>query len=136
MQIKVLGIKMPKKKRKSSLGRSTANSKNMKKTRFNEDDQTYSQRLDVEKERHFIERKTETSEHKSQRLAKRRIKENLKSKTILKEHRKIVKIASQSQVVSRTRGALKRKALNELELFHPSKKLKQVSELILHCKYL
>jgi hypothetical protein len=31
---------MPKKKRKSSLGRSTANSKNMKKTRFNEDDQT------------------------------------------------------------------------------------------------
>jgi hypothetical protein len=76
---------MPKKKRKSSLGRSTANSKNMKKTRFNEDDQTYSQRLDVEKERHFIERKTETSEHKSQRLAKRRIKENLKSKTILKE---------------------------------------------------
>ena len=136
MQIKVLGIKMPKKKRKSSLGRSTANSKNMKKTRFNEDDQTYSQRLDVEKERHFIERNTETSEHKDIRLAKRRIKENLKSKTILKEHRKIVKIASQSQVVSRTRGALKRKALNELELFHPSKKLKQVIELILHCKYL
>ena len=80
MQIKVLGIKMPKKKRKSSLGRSTANSKNMKKTRFNEDDQTYSQRLDVEKERHFIERKTETSEHKDIRLAKRRIKQNLKSK--------------------------------------------------------
>ena len=40
MKIKVLGIKMPKKKRKSSLGRSTANAKNMKKTRFDEDDQT------------------------------------------------------------------------------------------------
>ena len=127
---------MPK-KRKTSLGRKTAGAKKVNQIRLNEDDQTYSQRLDVEKERHFIERKTETSEHKSQRLAKRRIKENLKSKTILKEHRKIVKIASQSQVVSRTRGALlKRKALNELELFHPSKKLKQVIELILHCKYL
>ena len=121
---------MPK-KRKTSLGRKTAGAKQVNQIRLNEDDQTYSQRLDVEKERHFIERKTETSEHKSQRLAKRRIKENLKSKTILKEHRKIVKIASQSQVVSRTRGAL-----NELELFHPSKKLKQVIELILHCKYL
>ena len=39
-----------------------------------------------DKERKFIERKTETSEHKDIRLAKRRIKKNLKSKTILKEH--------------------------------------------------
>ena len=126
---------MPK-KRKTSLGRKTAGAKKVNQIRLNEDDQTYSQRLDVDKERQFIERKTETSEHKDIRLAKRRIKENLKSKTILEEHRKIVKMASQSQVVSRTRGALKRKALNELELFHPSKKLKQVIELMLHCKYL
>ena len=81
MLIKVHGIKMPKKKRKSSLGRLTANAKNKQKTRFNEDDQTYSQRLDVEKERHFIERKKKKFEHRDQRLAVRRYKENLKSRT-------------------------------------------------------
>ena len=126
---------MPKKKRKSSLGRLTANAKNKQKTRFNEDDQTYSQRLDVEKERHFIERKKEKFEHRDQRLAVRRYKENLKSTTILKEHQKTVKntspVVSQvvSQVVSRTRGALKRKALNGKDIFHPSKKLKEVIKL-------
>ena len=51
MQIKVLGIKMPKKKRKSSLGRLTANAKYKQKTRLNEDEKTYSQRTEIEKER-------------------------------------------------------------------------------------
>ena len=82
-----------------------------------EDEKTYSQRLVLQKERQFVERKTETSDHRQNRLAKRRFKENLKSITIQKEH---------SQVVSRTRGALKRKALNDQELCHPSKKLKEV----------
>ena len=54
---------MPK-KRKTSLGRKTAGAKKVNQIRLNEDDQTYSQRLDVDKERKFIERKTETSEHK------------------------------------------------------------------------
>ena len=107
---------MPK-KRKSSLGRVTATAKKNKQIRLNEDEKTYSQRLVLEKERQFIARKTETSDHRQNRLAKRRFKENLNSITIQKEH---------SQVVSRTRGALKRKALNDQELCHPSKKLKEV----------
>ena len=135
MQIKVLGIKMPKKKRKSSLGRLTANAKNMQKTRFNEDEKTYSQRLKINKENHVIGRKKEKFEHRDQRLAVRRYKENLRSKAILEEHQKAVKntspVVSQvvSQVVSRTRGALKRKALNGKDIFHPSKKLKEVIKL-------
>ena len=140
LPIKVLGIKMPKKKRKSSLGRLTADAKKMQKTRLNEDEKTYSQRMEINKERHVIGRISEISEHRDQRLAVRRYKENLKSKTILKEHQKAVKNASPivsqvvSQVVSRTRGALKRKALNEL--FHPSKKLKEVITLyFLHYYY-
>ena len=121
MQIKVLGIKMPKKKRKSSLGRLTADAKKKQKTRLNEDEKTYSQRTEIDKERHVIGRINENSEHRDQRLAVRRYKDNLTSKTIIKEHQKAVKNASPvvSQVVSRTRGALKCKALNEL--FHPSK---------------
>ena len=115
---------MPKKKRKSSLGRSTAGAKKLKQIRLNEDDETYLQRLEVTKQQDIDGRKSETSEHRNIRLAKRRFKDNLKSKTILEEHQKVV---SQSQVVSRTRGALKRKALNEL--FHPSKKLKEVITL-------
>ena len=90
---------------------------------MNEDEKTYSQRTEIEKERQVIGRINENSERRDQRLAVRRYKENLKSKTILEEHQKAVKNASPvvsqivSQVVSRTRGALKRKALNEL--FHP-----------------
>ena len=127
-------MKMPKKKRKSSLGRSTAGAKKLKQIRLIEDDETYSQRLEVKKQEAVIIRKKETSEHRNIRLAQRRFKENLMSKTILKDHQKVV---SQSQVVSRTRGALKRKALNEL--FHPSKKLKEVIVFcrpMVHCKYL
>ena len=136
MKIKVLGIKMPKKKRKSSLGRLTANAKYKQKTRLNEDEKTYSQRTEIEKERQVIGRINENSEHRDQRLAVRRYKDNLTSKTIIEEHQKAVKNASPvvSQVVSRTRGALKRKALNEL--FHPSKKLKEVITLyFLHYYY-
>ena len=105
MQIKVLGIKMPKKKRKSSLGRLTANAKIKQKTRLNEDEKTYSQRTEIEKERQVIGRINENSEHRDQRLAVRRYKDNLTSKTIIKEHQKAVKNASPvvSQVVSRTR---------------------------------
>ena len=58
MQIKVLGIKMPKKKRKFSLGRLTADAKKMQKTRLNEDEKTYSQRTEIDKERHVIGRIT------------------------------------------------------------------------------
>jgi hypothetical protein len=50
---------MPKKKRKSSSGRLTANAKNMQKTRLNEDEKTYSQRLEINKEKHVIGRKKE-----------------------------------------------------------------------------
>ena len=105
MQIKVLGIKMPKKKRKSSLGRLTANAKIKQKARLNEDEKTYSQRTEIEKERQVIGRINENSEHRDQRLAVRRYKDNLTSKTIIKEHQKAVKNASPvvSQVVSRTR---------------------------------
>ena len=84
----------------------------MQKTRLNEDEKTYSQRMEINKERHVIGRISEISEHSDQRLAVRRYKENLKSKTILKEHQKVVKNASPvvsqivSQVVSRTRGAM------------------------------
>ena len=98
--------------RKSSLGRLTADAKKMQKTRLNEDEKTYSQRMEINKERHVIGRISEISEHRDQRLAVRRYKENLKSKTILKEHQKVVKNASPvvsqivSQVVSRTRGAM------------------------------
>ena len=112
MQIKVLGIKMPKKKRKSSLGRLTANAKIKQKTRLNEDEKTYSQRTEIEKERQVIGRINENSEHRDQRLAVRRYKDNLTSKTIIEEHQKVVKNASPvvsqivSQVVSSTRGAM------------------------------
>ena len=40
---------MPVKKRKSSLGRKTAKAKKVNQTRLNEDDETYSQRLEVVK---------------------------------------------------------------------------------------
>ena len=86
MQIKVLGIKMPKKKRKSSLGRLTANAKYKQKTRLNEDEKTYSQRTEIEKERQVIGRINENSEHRDQRLAVRRYKDNLTSKTIIEEN--------------------------------------------------
>ena len=92
--------------------------------------------MEIDKERHVIGRINENSEHRDQRLAVRRYKDNLTSKTIIEEHQKAVKNASPvvSQVVSRTRGALKRKALNEL--FHPSKKLKEVITLyFLHYYY-
>ena len=69
LPIKVLGIKMPKKKRKSSLGRLTANAKIKQKTRLNEDEKTYSQRTEIEKERQVIGRINENSEHRDQRLA-------------------------------------------------------------------
>ena len=58
---------------------------------MNEDEKTYSQRTEIEKERQVIGRINENSEHRDQRLAVRRYKENLKSKTILKEHQKAVK---------------------------------------------
>ena len=110
--------------------------KKKQKTRLNEDEKTYSQRLEIDKERHVIGRINENSEHRDQRLAVRRYKDNLTSKTIMEEHQKAAKNASPvvSQVVSRTRGALKCKALNEL--FHPSKKLKEVITLyFLHYYY-
>ena len=105
MLIKVHGIKMPKKKRKSSLGRLTANAKNKQKTRFNEDEKTYSQRLKINKENHVIGRKKKRFEHRVQRLAVRRYKENLRSKAILEEHQKAVKNISPvvSQVVSNSK---------------------------------
>ena len=107
-----------KKKRKSSLGRLTANAKYKQKTRLNEDEKTYSQRTEIEKERQVIGRINENSEHRDQRLAVRRYKDNLTSKTIIKEHQKAVKNASPvvSQVVSRTRGALKLLILLLLDL--------------------
>ena len=109
---------MPKKKRKSSLGRLTANAKYKQKTRLNEDEKTYSQRTEIEKERQVIGRINENSEHRDQRLAVRRYKDNLTSKTIIEEHQKAVKNASPvvSQVVSRTRGALKLLILLLLDL--------------------
>ena len=45
------------KKRKSSLGRKTAKAKKVNQTRLNEDDETYSQRLEVVKEKRAIPRK-------------------------------------------------------------------------------
>ena len=53
LPIKYLGVKMPR-KRKSSLGRVTAAAKKNKEIRLNEDEKTYSQRLQIDKERHFI----------------------------------------------------------------------------------
>ena len=54
--------KMPRKK-KASLGRSTKRAKRMKEVRANEDDNTYSQRLETEKNRRSIEYLNETSDH-------------------------------------------------------------------------
>ena len=51
---------MPVKKRKTSLGRKTAGAKKVNQIRLNEDDQTYSQRLEVDNENHAIKRKNET----------------------------------------------------------------------------
>ena len=53
---------MPRKK-KASLGRSTKRAKRMKEVRANEDDNTYSQRLETEKDRCSIEHLNETSDH-------------------------------------------------------------------------
>jgi hypothetical protein len=53
---------MPRKK-KASLGRSTKRAKRMKEVRANEDDNTYSQRLETEKNRRSIEYLNETFDH-------------------------------------------------------------------------
>ena len=92
MQIKVLGIKMPKKKRKSSLGRLTANAKYKQKTRLNEDEKTYSQRTEIEKERQVIGRINENSEHRDQRLAVRRYKNK---RLLLKSIKKLLRMPLQ-----------------------------------------
>ena len=62
---------MPRKK-KSSIGRSTKAAKRMEKVRADEDENTYSQRLDTEKNRSFIEYSNETSDHYDDRMAKKR----------------------------------------------------------------
>ena len=114
---------MPKKK-KASLGRSTKDAKRKKEVRANEDDNTYSQRLDTEKNRRSIEYLNETSDHYDDRMAKKRHKNNLMSKAINKEH----KLASPAV----TRGALKRKCFistNEL----PEKNVsKEISKIIVY----
>ena len=60
---------MPRKK-KASLGRSTKRAKRMKEVRANEDDNTYSQRLETEKNRRSIEYSNETSDHYDVRMGK------------------------------------------------------------------
>ena len=62
---------MPRKKT-SSIGRSTKAAKRMEKVRADEDENTYSQRLDTEKNRRFIEYSNETSDHYDDRMAKKR----------------------------------------------------------------
>ena len=80
----------------------------MKEVRANEDDNTYSQRLETEKNRRSIEYLNETSDHYNDRMAKKRQKNKLMSKAINKEH----KLASPAV----TRGALKRKCVQLLLL--------------------
>ena len=106
---------MPRKK-KASLGRSTKDAKRLKDIRGNEDGNTYSQRLDTEKNRRSIEYLNETSDHYDDRMAKKRQKNNLMSKAINQEH----KLASPAV----TRGALKRKCVQQN--FPSSKKTKMV----------
>jgi hypothetical protein len=50
-------------KKKASLGRSTKVAKRMKEVIANEDETTYSQRLDTKKNRRSIEYSNETSDH-------------------------------------------------------------------------
>ena len=52
----------------------------MKEVRANEDDNTYSQRLETEKNRRSIEYLNETSDHYDDRMAKKIQKNNLMSK--------------------------------------------------------
>ena len=59
----------------------------MKEVRANEDDNTYSQRLETEKNRRSIEYLNETSDHYNDRMAKKRQKNKLMSKAINKEHK-------------------------------------------------
>lgn len=96
-------------RRKSSLGRSTKNAKRVKKNRANEDENLYSQRLESEKQRRSFERQNETSEHYESRLALKRHKKKLNSQAIMKEH----KLASQTASPAVTRGALKRRSVQQ-----------------------
>ena len=59
----------------------------MKEVRANEDDNTYSQRLETEKNRRSIEYLNETSDHYNDQMAKKRQKNKLMSKAINKEHK-------------------------------------------------
>ena len=92
-------------KKKASLGRSTKDAKRMKDVRSNEDDTTYSQRLDTEKNRRSIEYLNETSDHYEDRITKMRNRKKLMDKAIMQED----KIASPAV----TRGALKRKCVQQ-----------------------
>ena len=104
-------------KRKSSLGRSTKNAKRKKKTRANEDENSYSQTLDKAKDRMANCRQNETFEHHEDRMAVKRHKRKLMSKAIMLEHKQA------SPAV--TRGALKRKSVKQN--CPPSKRTKMVS---------
>ena len=77
----------------------------MKDVRSNEDDTTYSQRLDTEKNRRSIEYLNETSDHYEDRITKMRNRKKLMDKAIMQED----KIASPAV----TRGALKRKCVQQ-----------------------
>ena len=106
---------MPRKK-KASLGRATKGAKRKQEARANEDETTYSQRLETEKNRRSIEYSNETPDHYEDRKATMRQKKNMMSKAINQEH----KLASPAV----TRGALKRKCVQPN--FPSSKRTKMV----------
>ena len=71
--------------KKASLGRSTKDAKRKKEVGGNEDETTYSQRLDTEKNRRSIEYSNETSDHYDVWMANKRQKKPWCQKQLIKK---------------------------------------------------
>jgi hypothetical protein len=114
---------MPK-RRKSNLSKKSKKSSNLKDVNTSLSEEDYNKMLEAQRIRREKYKQNQSSKQKAKELEGQKIRDNLNNSRILREHNESI----HSQVVSRTRGALKRKCENQIN--PPSKKHKQVILLL------
>jgi hypothetical protein len=106
-------------KKKSNLSKSKKNRKN-KEINDSQSEEQYIKKLEAQRIAKAKYLQKESFENKKERLEKQSIRDKLNNSRILREHDESLR----SQVVTRTRGALKRKSENQIN--PASKKTKKV----------
>ena len=96
-------------KKKSNLSKSKKNRKN-KEINDSQSEEQYIKKLEVQRIAKAKYLQKESFENKKERLEKQSIRDKLNNSRILREHDESLR----SQVVTRTRGALKRKSENQI----------------------